>query len=107
MIFGEDLIPKILAGEKTQTRRPVQGRHPCRYKAGRVYSVQPGRGQHGVARIRVTDVRSVKLGWISDDDAHAEGFLTGDDFYRYWCDLHGLVRDGARVWRITFELVPA
>ena len=106
MIFRPALIEKILAGEKTQTRRPG-GRANCQYRAGRTYAVQPGRGQRQVARLRVLEVRREKLGDISQEDAGAEGFPGRETFLRYWQRIYGEVDHDQLIWVLRFELVPA
>ena len=55
MIFSiEGHIVKILAGEKTQTRRPSD-----KYKVGNFYAIQPARGQPGIpdGKIYIAAVR--------------------------------------------------
>lgn len=93
MIFKPELVTLILAGNKTQTRRPVlyglNGKViPCRYKVGHTYAVQPGRGKRQVARIEILEVRRESWGAISEPDAIAEGFTAGwaYDVHRpaYW-----------------------
>lgn len=119
MIFAADLAGKVLAGEKTQTRRPARlatltpaakhhGRakltfEPCRYVAGRSYAVQPGRGKRAVGRILVRSVEVVTVGAISLADARAEGFTSTTAFYDRWRELYG--HTGGWCWRIEFELV--
>lgn len=113
MIFSEPLLVKVLAGEKTVTRRPVKfkdtgheiRRVPCRYVVGKTYSVQPGRGKPSVGRILVTSVRPVALGDIWTLDARREGFWGVEEFQRYWAALHGDWKPEQQVHRIEFELV--
>lgn len=121
MIFRPILIQRIIDGEKTVTRRPIDGRTPiggsCRYNPGKTYSIQPGMAKPTVARIRVLDVRREKLGDITWQDAELEGFAanhraTGqtqrEDFLDYWHGLYGgdlTEMLQTPVWRIAFELV--
>lgn len=121
MIFGPKLIPKVLDGTKTQTRRPVkcewtpatvsvdEARLPCRYKVGKTYAVQPGRGKRGIARIKVLDVRRERWRDISVDDAVAEGFghrdIARPDFLAYVMRLYPGLDLDAECWVIEFELV--
>lgn len=100
MIFGKGLIPAILAGEKTVTRRTS-----TRYRPGSTYAVQPGRGLRGVARIRVTDVRREPLGRLSDEEVAKEGFESQVDFAKYWISMHGRYDEETMVSRIEFELI--
>lgn len=114
MIFKPELIEKILAGEKTVTRRPVKLEDdgyggaiflPCRYVPGRTYAFQPGRGQKGVGRIRVLCVGRIPLIRIDANDARREGFRTAGEFRRYWTALYGSFDPTQPVDRIEFELV--
>lgn len=91
----------VLDGKKTQTRRIVKpgeelvgfapgmprisysvikGNH-VKWKIGRTYAVQPGRGKKAVGRIRITDIRQERLRNISHDDIEAEGIP--HDLYDY------------------------
>ena len=60
----------------------------CPVTVGRSYAVQPGRGQHALARIQVTDTRVEPLGHITPADAQREGFRTTTAFKRTWIHLH-------------------
>lgn len=123
MIFRPELVEKILAGEKTITRRKVQYRFsesllggkarikvklPCRYKEGRAYAIQPGRGQGAVGRLRVVNVSTEELGggldW-STSEAEREGFDGWPEFAEYWTKLYGDYDPAQLVHRIEFELV--
>lgn len=111
MIFKPELVEKILAGEKTETRRAVSlnPRSPwsverCRYRAGRHYALQPGRSAHAVAQILVTDVRKVRLGGMNLDDARREGFASVEEFVDYWTAMQGSYDVRALVWAVTFRV---
>lgn len=93
------MVEKILAGEKTQTRRVGERR----WEEGHIYAVQPGRGEAAVASIRVVAVQEVPVVPISLADVRAEGFRSRDEFYARWRALHGAY-PGGRCWRLTFEL---
>lgn len=102
MIFSGGLAEKVLAGEKTQTRRPAKDDLPCRYREGGTYAVQEGRGRKAVGRIRVLAIRRVPVGLLSRQDAIAEGFGSIAEFYERWRELHGSF--GGWCWAIEFEL---
>ena len=91
MIFRPELVEKILAGQKTETRRRAKEGEPCRYEAGKTYALQPGRTKAGVARIRVTDVRREGLGDLKPAAAPREGFRYLHEFFTYWRSLYGRV----------------
>jgi hypothetical protein len=103
MIFGEGLIPAVLSGQKTETRRPVKNGRPCRYIVGRTYAVQPGRTKEGVGRIKVLEVRRERLSEIDEAAASREGFATKTDFLTYWWTLYGSSDPSTEVWVIRFE----
>ena len=102
MIFQHKL-DKVLDGTKTQTRRLAKSIPPKR--VGRTYSVQPGRGKRGVARIKILGVRRERACEISDADARAEGCENAGDFLRLWETIHGSNMNNHPVWVYGFELV--
>lgn len=129
MIFSPELAEKVVAGEKTVTRRVVKlvpnlqadgwdgGRDgmvpmPCRYQEGRTYAVQPGRGKKAIGRIRILSVRGpepVKFAfgghWAMEGfELEREGFKDRYEFARYWESLYGPEDGETLVWRIEFEL---
>lgn len=110
MIFKPELIQKILSGEKTVTRRPLKaGEYECRYKVGRTYALQPGRGQRAVGRILV---KAATPGFLEElrttREARLEGFESVGDFLAYWARLYGEpVYLNQPVWRIRFERADA
>lgn len=104
VIFAPDMIPLIRERRKVQTRRPVDGKLPCRYKPGRLYRVQPGRGKPGVFQITVIDVRSEALGEIDQRDARREGFQFVAQFQDRWRELHGSWTPELEVWVISFAV---
>lgn len=90
MIFRPQLARMVREGRKTQTRRLVDDRQPCRYSPGRVYPVQPGRGKRAIARVQVVDVARQQLGEITERAARAEGFTGRGQFFAYWRIIHRL-----------------
>lgn len=113
MIFSKPMIRAILLGQKTETRRLIQGdvryvqprtktgqrrlrstqsqvlSRPFTPVAGKSYAVQPGRGKDEEFRIRCTSVQRAELGTIDHDAAVREGFPAGvTAFARYWLSLH-------------------
>jgi hypothetical protein len=105
VIFRPELVEKILAGEKAETRRVVkEGEVECRYVPARDYAVQPGRRRRAVGRIAITEVGREKLGEITHEGALREGFSSVRAFLDYWRRLHGGVDPEQEVWVIRFEL---
>jgi uncharacterized protein YqfB (UPF0267 family) len=118
MIFSADLAALVVAGKKTVTRRPRTGSNPsgepggwvddpCRYKAGRTYAVQPGRGKKAIGRIYVRSVRPELMTQLDDDEARLEGFKNTREFTDKWLAIYGKGSWLDIVWRIEFELVEA
>lgn len=141
MIF-QHTWQQVLSGEKTQTRRLVESEdeevrpvennptwpnifcvlrfsweYPARarkiYEVGKTYSVQPGRGQKSVGRIKLLAIRWERIQEITPADAKAEG-ITGIPrlvvgFYASLWDRIHLVKgeqwqDNPEVWVLTFEV---
>lgn len=125
MIFKPEMIDKILAGQKTVTRRPVKTRPsihdeageplPCKYKVGRTYALQPviedgpgkGRGGKSVGRIRILSVLTIPLcHQLTELEAAREGFGGFRAFRDYWeGELYGTYDPTQLVHRIEFELI--
>lgn len=105
MIFSGDLCDKVLAGTKTQTRRPVKYvdgvEQPCQYKVGQTYAIQRKRGTHGLGpRLLVVSVNRVLVFPISKADARAEGFAKVSEFLARWTSFYGTLK--GYCWRIEF-----
>jgi len=105
-MFGAELLPKVLSGEKTVTRRRLGWPNPQYYRVGRTYVVNPGRGRKHVGHIDVWDVRTEPLGAITDEDARREGFESVAAFVSYWARMHGSHACSETIARIEFELAP-
>ena len=113
MNFAPDLADKILAGEKTVTRRMPSDnprspwwRERCAFEVGRDYAICPGRRKSAVGRMRIVDVRLEPLGRVRrDGEVRREGFDDLVGFYERWSGMHGAVDTDRDVWRIAFEVV--
>jgi hypothetical protein len=125
MQFHEDMVAAILAGSKTQTRRPFQpydvvkrGGPPFAeiqsvrrkgyllWQVGKTYAVCPGRGKRGVGRILVKRIRDEWMSTISEEDALAEGFPSRLAFIERWRTMYGNDYPASGwIWVIEFELV--
>jgi hypothetical protein len=87
MIFGiPGHIEKIIAGKKTQTRRPSD-----RYGVGRVYAVQPGRGRHGIPDGKIHIVAKIRE-WKPDLDDLPRAAI----FARQWRQAEA----GYPIWKL-------
>lgn len=112
MIFRPELAAKVMAGEKTVTRRALSEnpRSPwwkerCRYTVGKTFTVNPGRGKTGIGEARVTHCAQVLLGSLETSDAQREGFDTIAEFVDGWTRINGSFDTTERVWRIAFEVL--
>ncbi len=112
MIFSPDLAAKVLAGEKTVTRRPVKRDQndrllPCRYRPRQSYAVQDRRGGRELGRIKVQSAyrETLRFASITEGEARFEGFASPGDFAARWVELYGSSYP-VEVWRIVFRLEP-
>lgn len=126
MLFKPELIERILAGDKTQTRRVVKpgeqivvdatapdvpvaildARGRVKWRVGQTYALQPGRGKAGIGvRIRVKRLAlDYDARQISEADARAEGFRSREEFLETWIAINGASAT-YRAWVIEFEVV--
>lgn len=114
MIFRRELAEKVMAGEKTVTRRLCLGnprspwyRKRCAYRAGQIFTVNPGRGVTNIGRARITSVVREHLGYLSDGEARLEGFADAEEFRSTWKAINKRYEPQAFVWRVEFVAVPA
>lgn len=114
MNFRPELAEKVMAGEKTVTRRLVSDnpRSPwsakgCRFSVGQSVAVCPGRGKHAIGRVVVTAVHIEKIGNITEDEARREGFASIAEFMDAWRAINGPLSNGwDTVWRVEFAVKP-
>ena len=106
MIFTEEHIEQIRAGEKTATRRRWDER---RATPGTTYRVTTGEGMFTPRSecdcfIRATDVYQQRLGDMSETDAQREGdYATVEEFANAWREIHGGWEPSDTVWVVEFE----
>lgn len=112
MNFRPELAAKVMAGEKTVTRRMVspnprspwwEGR--CSLKVGGDYAVCPGRGENQIGRVVILSTDLRPLSDIDAADIRAEGFALLVDFVRTFEKLNGGYDPDALVWRVEFEVL--
>jgi len=110
--FRPELAAKVMAGEKTVTRRLVSSnpRSPwyddgCGLVVGRDYAVCPGRGKNALGRVKITGTRLKRLGFLRDSEARAEGFANREQFEAAWTAINGVYEPSALVWVVEFEVV--
>lgn len=123
MIF-QYTFTTVLKGQKTQTRRlmkegdvavqddlnqiqAVHGHGREKWRVGKTYAVQTGRGHKAIASIRLKAIDAQKASDISKQEAMKEGYQTREEFLESWKMIHGEANLAAQVWVLTFELVDA
>ena len=125
MLFKPELAQKIVAGQKTQTRRLV---HPddfsdetlvrrwkpnrsnptttmIRWGVGRTYAICPGRGKPQIGRILILNIRSEYINSITEADARREGFASRQEFLDTFKSINPKSKPDDRVWVIDFKHV--
>lgn len=120
---GEQYEPEFWLSEKYNL--PAFVRLPSlrhKWQVGRIYAVQPGRGQKAVSRIRLLEIRQERLQDITEAGAIAEGVAlqawAADSYYQFprtagyaqlWDSIHPKRgerwADNPLVWVLRFELV--
>lgn len=106
MLFKHSIYVKILTGDKTVTRRPldkVKGRQV--YEQGKVYPILNGY-KKPTHWIRIKSKTRQALGKMTEEDAHKEGFETLAEFKLTWVALYGKKWNPRQVvWVYDFELL--
>ena len=123
MLFKPELIEKIKAGDKTQTRRPSNGERfvedgftkfrsvhhkngTLKWHVGKRYALVPKRGANGVGFIQLIAIERQKLGELTPSAALAEGFASQAEFFAYWSTLYaGEIDLNQSVWVLFFEYI--
>ncbi len=84
-LFKRRLIPLILSGQKTQTRRA----HKRRWIIGHTYKIKDQYCSKGLGTIKITRAFKQRLGDISEQDAQKEGFKNCIEFIDAWNTING------------------
>jgi hypothetical protein len=121
MIF-QYTVKQVLSGDKTKTSRlinphdaAVMGRDGKievvlnngrdKYRVGKTYAVQPGRGKPAVGRIRLLGIERRVISDTNKSEAKQEGFASRQEFFAQWDEIHGEGKRDADVWMLEFALV--
>jgi hypothetical protein len=106
MLFKRPLLNKILKGEKTQTRHPINRKKGIPdYHVSQKVGMRAGYTKFE-AYVIITKKFRQKLGDISEEDARKEGFASVEDFKQTWIKLYGSWKPSIVVWVYEFKLVP-
>jgi hypothetical protein len=79
-LFKRSLIPLILSGQKTQTRRA----HKRQWLIGHTYKIKDQYCSKGLGTIKITRAFKQRLGDISEQNAQKEGFANRIEFIKSW-----------------------
>ena len=93
--FKRPLIFKILRGEKTQTRRLSD-----RFRIGEIYRVNSSE-----IWILITRKYQQRLGEISQEEIHKEGFSSLSEFRQAWRKIYGRYDPDQQVWAYEFKVI--
>jgi len=111
VIFRPELAEKVLAGEKTVTRRLCSEnprspwcRERCALQVGRDYAVQTGPRFKAitVCRVVIVSVERQWLGYLDDAEARLEGCDNAAAFVATFRAINGSYDATAEVWRVQF-----
>lgn len=112
LMFREPLALKVVAGEKTVTRRVPNDnprspwwRERCGMVVGSTHAVCPGRGVLSIGRVRIASTRMVRLGLMTEDEARREGCESLAHFISVWEAINREYDPQMRVWRVEFQPV--
>jgi hypothetical protein len=121
--FQPELLAKVLAGTKTQTRRVVKpgeqlwapresrfnggvftAKKRAKWREGYTTAIVPGRGKHAVGRVLIKEIREdVNVRDIKWEDVLAEGFATKWEFLQTWITMHDKV--AFKQWTPRYEYI--
>ena len=100
MMFKRELLDLVIQGKKTQTRR----RHKNLLKEKQKYVIKKNWYKNTEHYIRITKVYSQKLGDVSEEEAHKEGFSSIEEFRDAWIKINGSWDSDIVVTVYEFEL---
>lgn len=106
--FSKLFVDSILSGQKTQTRRLGKKR----WREGSIHLATWSRfnPEARFAHLWIIDVREQRLGDITEEEAHMEGFDSREAFLQVFHNLNrhklpSLGWEDETVWVVTFEVV--
>ena len=103
ILFKTAHIKPVLSGRKTQTRRIWKKPH---VRVGSLHKAKTQMLSKGYfALLRITGLRTEKLGDITEEDAKAEGGHTVKEFQQVWRDINGEWDPKIKVCVVEFEMV--
>ena len=103
LLFRKEFVLPIIKGHKRQTRRLSKPR----LKVGKVYPCRTNlyRGEP-FALIKVKNIRTQRLSEITEEEAHAEGARSREEFLLSFRRIYNLKpSEDPLVWVVEFELI--
>jgi hypothetical protein len=114
MLFLRELAEKVVAGEKTATRRLPKDnpRSPwywrnCRYRVGGEFPVMGGFDRPALCCAIVDRVALERLGACNCAQARTEGFDSVQAFFEKCEEINGFFDAMAWVWVVEFRVRPS
>jgi hypothetical protein len=83
-LFKRKLIPLVLSGVKTQTRRI----HKRSWVIGHTYKIKDSYYCKGLGTIKITRAFKQRIGDISEQDVQKEGFKNREEFIQTWININ-------------------
>lgn len=107
MMFDMFCVEKILAKEKTVTRRIASNLNRRPAVPGHIHKLKVDRTPKTYGRIRITDCSLDFVGDIDDKEAIKEGFSSRREYIDYFMDTNNIdmLNDYDLLWRVEFELL--
>jgi hypothetical protein len=101
LLFKRSLVPKIIDGSKTATRRAKRPN----VKKGKTYRIRVNYSGSLRHRIRVTELYKQQLGDMTLGDALKEGFHDISSYRETWEAIYGPWEEDQMVWVVEFTYV--
>lgn len=106
MMFDMYCIKKILAGEKTVTRRMItSNRRPA--VPGKIHKLKVDRTNKTFGEILILSCITEQIRDITEEEAKKEGFNSAKEYVNYFMDVNDIwmLSDYDWVWRVEFKLL--
>ncbi len=101
LLFRQDLMQKVLQGQKVQTRR-ISDR---RFTPGKTYAIRTGMVEQAKAHIKILRTWRQQLRDLTPEDVRKEGFTSFAEFRQAWISIYGSWSPDQYVTAIEFRLL--
>lgn len=110
MIIGRKAARRMVRGQLTVTFQ-IERNRP-KVQSGRTYAINPrsmtgkGRPDPSIGRFRVKSVTLVRWSEITQDDAHAAGFVNRWELHKHLeKKMEGQFGDAQLFWRVEWQII--